>query len=138
MDKLGNRFGLVIFDECHHLPGQIRRDAARMSAAPMRMGLTSTPERSDGLHADLDRLNTRSEAANRALVKVSKDPVAITQNAHAIALLTEWDAFTTLPWETLFAQMLKPAFVFDGRRLLDKERLTAIGFNYYRLGESNP
>jgi superfamily II DNA or RNA helicase len=56
MDKLGDRFGLVIFDECHHLPGPIRRDAARMSAAPMRMGLTATPDRSDGRHADLDRL----------------------------------------------------------------------------------
>jgi len=56
MDKLGNRFGLIVFDECHHLPGQVRRDAARMSAAPLRMGLTATPERSDGRHVDLDRL----------------------------------------------------------------------------------
>ena len=56
MDKLGDRFGLVIFDECHHLPGPIRRDAARMCAAPMRMGLTATPERSDGRHVDLERL----------------------------------------------------------------------------------
>jgi len=56
MDKLGNRFGLIVFDECHHLPGPIRRDAARMSAAVMRMGLTATPERSDGRHVDLDRL----------------------------------------------------------------------------------
>lgn len=56
MEKLGNRFGLIIFDECHHLPGQVRRDAARMCAAPMRLGLTATPERSDGRHADLDVL----------------------------------------------------------------------------------
>ncbi len=56
MDKLGNRFGLIIFDECHHLPGPVRQDAARMSAAPMRMGLTATPERSDGRHVELDRL----------------------------------------------------------------------------------
>ncbi len=56
MDRLGNRFGLIIFDECHHLPGPIRRDAARMSAAPMRLGLTATPERSDGRHTDLDWL----------------------------------------------------------------------------------
>ncbi len=34
MDKLGNRFGLIVFDECHHLPGEVRRDAARMCAAP--------------------------------------------------------------------------------------------------------
>jgi superfamily II DNA or RNA helicase len=55
-DRLGNRFGLVIFDECHHLPGPVRRDAARMSAAPARLGLTATPERSDGRHVDLDWL----------------------------------------------------------------------------------
>ena len=53
MEKLGALFGLLIFDECHHLPGPMRRDAARMSAAPMRLGLTATPERSDGLHTDL-------------------------------------------------------------------------------------
>lgn len=56
MDRLGNQFGLIVFDECHHLPGEIRRDAARMSAAPRRLGLTATPERADGRHADLDWL----------------------------------------------------------------------------------
>ena len=56
MQRLGNQFGLIVFDECHHLPGPIRRDAARMSAAPLRMGLTATPERSDGRHVDLDAL----------------------------------------------------------------------------------
>jgi superfamily II DNA or RNA helicase len=55
-EKLGNQFGLVVFDECHHLPGPIRRDAARMSAAPMRLGLTATFERSDGRHTDLATL----------------------------------------------------------------------------------
>lgn len=56
MDRLGNQFQLLIFDECHHLPGTLRRDAARMSAAPLRLGLTATRERSDGRHADLDWL----------------------------------------------------------------------------------
>ncbi|MCX7385839.1 MAG: DEAD/DEAH box helicase family protein, partial [Planctomycetales bacterium] len=56
MQSLGNRFGLIIFDECHHLPGQIRRDAARMCVAPARLGLTATPERADGRHADLHEL----------------------------------------------------------------------------------
>ncbi|MCO6459296.1 MAG: DEAD/DEAH box helicase family protein [Pirellulaceae bacterium] len=56
MDRLGNQFELIVFDECHHLPGEIRRDAARMSAAPRRLGLTATPERADGRHADLDWL----------------------------------------------------------------------------------
>lgn len=56
MERLGSQFGLLIFDECHHLPGEMRRDAARMSAAPMRLGLTATPDRSDGRHVDLDWL----------------------------------------------------------------------------------
>ncbi len=48
MDRLGNRFGLVIFDECHHLPSEAYSTAARMCLAPFRLGLTATPERSDG------------------------------------------------------------------------------------------
>ncbi len=56
MPVLGNRFGLIIFDECHHLPGPIRRDAARMSVSPARLGLTATPERSDGRDSDLSDL----------------------------------------------------------------------------------
>lgn len=53
---LGNRFKMLIFDECHHLPGTFRRDAATMAIAPYRLGLTATPQRSDGRHADLDFL----------------------------------------------------------------------------------
>ncbi len=56
MAQLGDRFGLIIFDECHHLPGRIRQDAARMSVATRRLGLTATPERSDGRHSDLTHL----------------------------------------------------------------------------------
>jgi superfamily II DNA or RNA helicase len=56
MDKMGAGFGLLIFDEEHHLPGTCRREAAILSTAPLRLGLTATPERSDGLHADLDWL----------------------------------------------------------------------------------
>ncbi len=47
MDRLGNRFGLVVFDECHHLPSDAYATAARMCIAPFRLGLTATPERSD-------------------------------------------------------------------------------------------
>ncbi len=56
MPVMGTLFGLVIFDEVHHLPGRCRREAALFCAAPLRLGLTATPERSDGLHADLDHL----------------------------------------------------------------------------------
>jgi len=48
MDRLGNRYGLVIFDECHHLPSESYAWAAQSCLAPFRLGLTATPERSDG------------------------------------------------------------------------------------------
>ena len=56
MPEIGQLFGLLVFDEEHHLPGPTYRQAAIMSAAPMRLGLTATPERYDGRHADLDWL----------------------------------------------------------------------------------
>ena len=56
MDRLGNRWGLVIFDECHHLPGEMYSHAAEMCLAPYRLGLTATPERADGRHLLLDDL----------------------------------------------------------------------------------
>ncbi len=56
MEHLGNRFGLLVFDECHHLPGPAYALAARAAVAPFRLGLTATPERADGRHAELDEL----------------------------------------------------------------------------------
>jgi superfamily II DNA or RNA helicase len=55
-DELGDRFGLVVFDECHHLGGEGYRDAARLSAAPARLGLTATFERPDGAHEAVEEL----------------------------------------------------------------------------------
>jgi superfamily II DNA or RNA helicase len=56
MDHLGRRFGLLVFDECHHLPGAAYALAAQSSLAPFRLGLTATPERADGRHVELDHL----------------------------------------------------------------------------------
>ena len=47
MSKMGAGFGLLIFDEEHHLPGKCRREVAILSTAAMRLGLTATPQRSD-------------------------------------------------------------------------------------------
>jgi superfamily II DNA or RNA helicase len=56
MDRLGNRFGLIVFDECHHLPGPTYGLAATCAIAPFRLGLTATPERVDNAHMHLDQL----------------------------------------------------------------------------------
>lgn len=56
MEHLGRRFGLVVFDEVHHLPGESYSQAAMMCLAPYRLGLSATPDRTDGRHAALDWL----------------------------------------------------------------------------------
>lgn len=55
-ETLGNRYGLLVFDECHHLPSEFYRVIAEYSLAPYRLGLSATPERSDGKHETLDAL----------------------------------------------------------------------------------
>jgi len=55
-ERLGNRFNFIIFDEVHHLPAEGYRHIAEMFASPLRMGLTATYEREDGLHIELNRL----------------------------------------------------------------------------------
>jgi superfamily II DNA or RNA helicase len=56
MEHLGNRFGMVVFDECHHLPSDAYGMAARACLAPFRLGLSATPERVDGRHVELGAL----------------------------------------------------------------------------------
>ncbi|MET0114866.1 MAG: DEAD/DEAH box helicase family protein [Limnospira maxima] len=55
-ETLGNRYGLLVFDECHHLPTDFYRVIAEYAIAPYRLGLTATPDRSDGRHSDLNHL----------------------------------------------------------------------------------
>jgi superfamily II DNA or RNA helicase len=51
MENIGARFGMVVFDECHHLPSEAYTLAARLCLAPFRLGLSATPERADGRDA---------------------------------------------------------------------------------------
>ena len=88
------------------------------------------------VYADLNYLNTRTDEENRALVTVVNDPIEATKDAHAVAILTEWNEFKDYNWESIFENMLKPAFVFDGRRIMNKEEIEKIGFKYYAIGQS--
>jgi len=87
------------------------------------------------IYKDLDYLGTRSPEDNRRLVKVLNDPYESCQDAHAIAILTEWDEFKMYDWAQIKENMKRPSFVFDGRKILDRKQLEEIGFKYYAIGE---
>jgi UDPglucose 6-dehydrogenase len=86
------------------------------------------------IYSDLDYLGSRSGDANRKGVTVVKSSYEACDNAHAIAVLTEWDEFKQLDWKKIYDQMLKPAFLFDGRRLLEPKTKKEIGFEFYAIG----
>jgi UDPglucose 6-dehydrogenase len=68
-------------------------------------------------------------------VTFEPDPYVAAREAHAIAVLTEWPEYTTLDYERIYAFMCKPAFIFDGRNLLDRKALHRTGFNVYTVGK---
>lgn len=84
---------------------------------------------------DLDYLGTRSAEKNKQLVTNYSDPYEACKDAHAIAILTEWDEFKTYDWQRIFDNMKKPAFLFDGRSIVDSAALTDIGFKVYTIGK---
>jgi len=86
------------------------------------------------IYYDLDYLETRPSQLNKNDLKVVTDPYDACKDAHAIAILTEWDEFKTYDWQKIYNQMQKPAFVFDGRNLLNKKELEQIGFVYQAIG----
>jgi len=87
------------------------------------------------VYADLNYLNTRPEKENEQLVSFMSDPYEAVKDAHAIAIMTEWDEFKTYDWEKIYHHMKKPAFIFDGRNILNKDEMTKIGFEYSSIGK---
>tara|TARA_R110002126_G_scaffold128904_1_gene271593 strand:+ start:219 stop:1610 length:1392 start_codon:yes stop_codon:yes gene_type:complete len=84
--------------------------------------------------ADLAELQTRDAAANESSIQSFAAPYEACKDAHAIAVLTEWDEFTDYDWQSIYDSMQKPAFIFDGRNVLDGPALRAIGFVYQAIG----
>ncbi|WPO79535.1 UDP-glucose 6-dehydrogenase [Flavobacterium sp. KACC 22761] len=83
---------------------------------------------------DLDYLQTRSSEENNKALSVFADPYEACKGAHAISVLTEWDEFVSYDWQKIYDSMHKPAFLFDGRNILDAKELETIGFIYKGIG----
>ncbi len=88
------------------------------------------------IYFDIDYLNSRTKEENKNLLSVSNDPYSACKKSHAIAIITEWDEFIHYDWNKIYISMNKPAFVFDGRNILDKEKLEKIGFIYKGIGKA--
>jgi len=73
-----------------------------------------------------------------ASVVTATDAYAACDGAHAFAVLTEWDEFKTLDFQKIFDSMAKPAFVFDGRNLMNHQKLREIGFEVHAIGRPDP
>ena len=86
------------------------------------------------MQSDINYLDSRSEDENINYLKTENDPYAALQGAHAVAILTEWDEFKKYDWQRIYDNMQKPAFVFDGRNILNREVLETIGFVYKGIG----
>lgn len=79
--------------------------------------------------------NHLSSEQIRSRVTIHPEPYQAVSDAHAVLVLTEWDEFKLYDWQRIFNQMLKPAFLFDGRNVLNGEKLEEIGFRVYQIGK---
>jgi UDPglucose 6-dehydrogenase len=70
-----------------------------------------------------------------ANVKYVEDPYEAAAGSYAIAIMTEWDIYKDLNYEKIYNSMIKPAFFFDGRNIVDHQRLFKIGFNVFPIGK---
>ncbi len=80
--------------------------------------------------------NAKQDLANtEGRIEYFEEPYEAVRGAHAIALITDWKEFTTYDYEKIFSLMEKPAFIFDGRNILDHQHLYSLGFNVFPLGK---
>ena len=86
------------------------------------------------IFSDLEYLATRTSEENRTLVKSFDDAYTACEGAHAVVVLTEWDEFKDLDWSRIKNNMMQPAFLFDGRNILNKTDMKSLGFQMFSIG----
>ncbi len=85
--------------------------------------------------ADEIREDVLGKGGSDARLTVVRNAYEATAGAHAIAIVTEWDEFKTLDFRKIFASMQQPAFIFDGRNILDLPKLAQMGFRVGGIGK---
>jgi len=85
------------------------------------------PEALNNARIDLDGIEGK--------ISYIEDPYEASDGCDAIAVMTEWKIYKSLDFEKIYRSMVKPAFIFDGRNILDHKRLFEIGFNVFPIGK---
>ncbi len=101
----------------------------RVSQAQIQQDLEAAMLDGTGQISAIDRLLIDNN------VTFSSDSYTAAHSAHAIAVLTEWDEFKQLDFQRIYEAMPQPAFVFDGRNILDRQLLGSIGFEVHAIGK---
>lgn len=105
-------------------------DIARHLLDEMAEVVITDPKALDNVHFELgDLLGT-------GRIHMISDPYKAAEGCHALAIMTEWKQYRQLDYEKIYRSMMHPAFIFDGRNILDPDRLYKIGFNVYSVGKS--
>lgn len=82
--------------------------------------------------------NAKIDLANaQGRINYCTSPYEAAKGAHAIAIMTEWNEFKELDYQRIFDNMEKPAFIFDGRNIVDHQYLYELGFNVYPIGKKS-
>ena len=102
-------------------------DVAKQLVEEQAKVVITDPKALDSVKTDLASLLTKIELA--------ADPYSAAKGAHGIAVCTEWEEYRTLNYQAIFETMEKPAFIFDGRNVLDHPKLFEIGFNVFPIGK---
>jgi UDPglucose 6-dehydrogenase len=89
--------------------------------------VVSDPKALENARKDLEGLNSE--------ISYIEDPYEASYGCDAIAVMTEWDLYRHLDYEKIFKSMTKLAFIFDGRNILDHDKLFEIGFNVFPIGK---
>ena len=87
---------------------------------------------------DINQKNGLSELETSQKInklKCFKNPLDSVVNSHAILILTEWDEFKLYDYNSIFKKMNDPCYIFDGRKILNKNKLQKIGFKTYEIGK---
>ncbi len=102
-----------------------------------RISVFDPKVRSKQIFFDLNCIGTLETSEIDKSIEVFEDVYSACKNSHAIAILTEWEEFIEYDWQRIYEEMQKPAFIFDGRNILDSKKMKAIGFNFSAVGTTH-